>query len=77
LANVAKHATAATRVRVSATRSEHEVYVEVCDDGEGGATVARGTGLQGLDDRVAAVGGTFAVSSDQSGTTLRAVIPCA
>jgi signal transduction histidine kinase len=36
-----------------------------------------GSGLQGLDDRVAAAGGSLAIRSGIDGTTLEAEIPCA
>jgi signal transduction histidine kinase len=52
--------------------------VEVADDGIGGADAARGSGLRGLGDRVAALDGTIAVDSPAGrGTRLRAEIPCA
>ena len=37
--------------------------VRVHDDGIGGATPARGSGLLGLKDRIEALGGTFSVHS--------------
>ena len=77
LANVAKHAADATRASVAVRRRDGAVQIEVSDDGGGGATVVAGSGLQGLDDRVAAAGGRFGIRSDESGTTLTAVIPCA
>jgi signal transduction histidine kinase len=50
--------------------------VEVTDDGRGGADAARGTGLRGLAGRVAAVDGTFEVTSPPGGpTVVRAVLP--
>jgi signal transduction histidine kinase len=52
--------------------------VEVRDDGRGGADPARGTGLAGLRDRVAALGGTLEIDSPPGGpTTLSAELPCA
>ena len=49
----------------------------VVDDGIGGATVAGGTGLIGLTDRVEAQGGTLLVYSPPgAGTRLEAEIPC-
>ena len=49
--------------------------VEVVDDGVGGAD-PRGSGLRGLSDRVAALGGMLALSSEPGrGTALRAEIP--
>ena len=50
----------------------------VADDGAGGADAAHGTGLQGLQARVEALGGRLAVLSPQhQGTTLTATIPLA
>jgi signal transduction histidine kinase len=75
LANVAKHASdaaAVVRVRVA----DGVLGVEVADDGPGGATAGQGSGLQGLDDRVAALGGRLEIHSPLGhGTTLRAWIP--
>jgi signal transduction histidine kinase len=49
--------------------------VEVADDGVGGAD-PRGSGLRGLGDRVAALGGLLVVSSEPGrGTSLRAELP--
>ena len=50
--------------------------MDVVDDGGGGAD-ADGSGLRGLADRVAAVGGRFAVSSPaRGGTRVTATLPC-
>ncbi|HXH88505.1 MAG TPA: hypothetical protein VNI55_07870 [Gaiellaceae bacterium] len=47
----------------------------MADDGVGGADPA-GSGLQGLADRIAALGGHFAVSSIAgAGTAVRAELP--
>jgi signal transduction histidine kinase len=77
LTNVARYAGAeAATVRV--TRDNGAVEVEVRDDGVGGADPAAGTGLRGLEDRVAALEGRLAVTSPEGeGTTVRARIPCA
>ncbi|WP_210491487.1 histidine kinase [Patulibacter sp. SYSU D01012] len=69
LANVAKHA-AATRAAVEVTAQDGALHVAVHDDGRGGAHVRPGGGLQGLRDRVEAVGGTLAVGSAGEGGTL-------
>jgi signal transduction histidine kinase len=75
LANVAKYASA-SRVKISVSSSEGVVTVQVRDDGVGGADASRGTGLQGLIDRVETLGGTLAVESPPGGgTRLVAVIP--
>ena len=75
LTNAAKYAGAsAVRVRVAAR--EEVVRVEVSDDGIGGADPASGSGLRGLADRVAALGGSLDVASPPgAGTTLVAEIP--
>jgi signal transduction histidine kinase len=75
LANVAKYSkAAAVTVRVSA--ADGEFTMEVADDGIGGADPTRGSGLRGLEDRVAAVDGTIEVHSPPGeGTTLRVRIP--
>jgi len=75
LANVAKHAPGAT-ARVRATVEAGMLLVEVADDGPGGAAAAPGSGLQGLDDRVAAVGGQLEIANPAGdGTRIRALIP--
>jgi signal transduction histidine kinase len=49
----------------------------VSDDGVGGARAGSGSGLSGLADRVASVGGSLTVHSPPGGgTRLEAVIPC-
>jgi signal transduction histidine kinase len=76
LTNVARHADA-TRASVAVVRSGNRVVVEVRDDGRGGADASAGTGLQGLRDRVAALGGTMYVLSPVGGpTTITVELPC-
>jgi signal transduction histidine kinase len=77
LANVAKHASArSVTVRVRAQGGR--LVVSVTDDGSGGADMAKGSGLAGLRDRVAALGGSLAVLSEPaSGTRVVADLPCA
>jgi signal transduction histidine kinase len=76
LTNVAKHAQAAS-ARVTVSRASGHVVVEVTDDGVGGADEA-GSGLRGLADRVAVLGGKLRVTSPPAGgTRLRAEIPVA
>jgi signal transduction histidine kinase len=76
LTNSVKHS-GASRVLMSATRSNGSLTVEVSDDGRGGAAPAAGSGLAGLGDRVAALGGRLDISSTQdSGTRLVAELPC-
>jgi signal transduction histidine kinase len=53
------------------------VIVDVADDGVGGADIARGSGLRGLADRVAALDGPLSLDSPAGhGTRLHAEIPC-
>jgi signal transduction histidine kinase len=76
LANVAKHARASL-VTVRADRTDGRLRLEVADDGDGGADLA-GAGLRGLVDRVAAVDGTFSLTTPTGGGTCIVVtIPCA
>jgi signal transduction histidine kinase len=75
LTNAARYAGPST-VRVDAAVGDGELVVSVADDGVGGAEIGSGTGLQGLVDRVAAVGGTLSIESPSGrGTTVRARIP--
>ncbi len=76
LTNMAKHAMA-TSAEVSITRANGVARVTISDDGRSGAAIAPGSGLEGLNDRVAATGGAFRISSGPGGTTLEATIPCA
>ena len=75
LANAGKHSEASlVRVRVSTDGAC--TAVEVVDDGVGGADPATGSGLRGLADRVAALGGELDVVSEPGqGTALRATLP--
>jgi signal transduction histidine kinase len=75
LANVARHS-GASRSEVRLRREGDRLVVEVWDDGRGGARASAGSGLAGLEGRVAGVDGTFSVSSPDGGPTLvRAEIP--
>jgi signal transduction histidine kinase len=76
LANVAKHASTDAAV-VAIQRLPGLLTVAVSDDGAGGARPEAGTGLRGLSDRVASVGGVLRVDSPPgAGTRLEADIPC-
>jgi two-component system, NarL family, sensor histidine kinase FusK len=76
VANAQKHAHAAS-IRIRVTEHRNVLCVEIADDGVGGATEDAGAGLQGLRDRVEAVGGSFAVDSTTRGTRITARIPVA
>jgi signal transduction histidine kinase len=76
LTNVAKHSAAAT-CWVTVAQGPGRVRVEIVDDGNGGAHVAKGHGLSGLTDRVWAGGGTLTVTSPVGGpTTIGVELPC-
>jgi signal transduction histidine kinase len=75
LANAAKHAEATT-VHIDVEETGEVIRLAVRDDGIGGADPARGSGLVGLKDRVAAIGGMLTVRSRPGeGTTLIAELP--
>ncbi|MBS1843664.1 MAG: sensor histidine kinase [Actinobacteria bacterium] len=75
LANSLKHADADS-VRLSLTRDNGSLLIEVEDDGRGGAS-AEGSGIVGIRDRVEALDGTLALSSPpRGGTLLRVALPC-
>jgi signal transduction histidine kinase len=76
LTNVAKYAQASAAT-VTVARTGGRVVAEVADDGRGGADAARGSGLRGLADRVAALDGKLTLSSPPgAGTRVRVEIPC-
>ena len=75
LTNVAKYASATT-AEVTVEQVNGHVVVDVHDDGIGGADPAGGSGLAGLADRVAALGGRLVVESPPGGgTVVRAELP--
>jgi signal transduction histidine kinase len=74
--NAFKHAHA-SRVELRVSERAGALVVRVADDGVGGASPSGGTGLRGLADRLAALGGTLTISSCPTGTTITARIPCA
>ncbi|KOX15517.1 sensor histidine kinase [Nocardiopsis sp. NRRL B-16309] len=80
LTNVYKHTEAnAVTVHADTVRSEsgETLHVEVTDYGAGGADPAKGSGLTGLKDRVAVMGGTMELSSPEGGPTrIRVELPC-
>jgi PAS domain S-box-containing protein len=77
LTNAAKHAHA-SEVGVTVDVDDRWIVLTVRDDGVGGADPSRGSGLIGLHDRVAALGGALAVHGEPgAGTVLIAQIPSA
>lgn len=77
LTNAARHSGASV-VRVDVTSVEGGLRLEVTDDGRGGARAGSGSGLQGLADRLAALGAELLVESPPGGggTRLSTVLPC-
>jgi signal transduction histidine kinase len=76
LTNAVRYASA-SHVSMRAVRENGTLLVSVTDDGVGGAIVRRGSGLAGLQDRVAAHGGTLEVVSPRGrGTRIEVAIPC-
>ncbi len=76
LTNVAKYSHA-KHVTVRLSRTGRSLEVEVVDDGVGGAEPTDGSGLRGLEDRVAALGGELRLESRPgAGTRVHAEIPC-
>jgi signal transduction histidine kinase len=77
LTNVAKYASA-SRVDVRVRRDRGSVFVEISDDGVGGADERLGSGLRGLADRLEALDGSLhVVSPARGGTVVTAAVPCA
>jgi signal transduction histidine kinase len=75
LTNVAKYARASC-ASVFLTVVDGVLAVSVDDDGAGGAHPAAGSGLRGLAERVAVLGGELSIDSPLGGgTSLRAEIP--
>jgi signal transduction histidine kinase len=76
LTNAVRHG-GARDITVRIARDGDLLLVQVTDDGVGGADPERGSGLRGLADRVAAIGGRFAVRSPEGGpTVVSAELPC-
>jgi signal transduction histidine kinase len=74
LTNVAKHS-GAHHADVTVRVDDSELRVDVRDDGVGGAR-PEGSGLVGLDDRVAALGGRLQIASPRGrGTRVAATLP--
>jgi signal transduction histidine kinase len=75
--NAAKHAKP-TEVCVHIGRRNGVAFVQIRDDGVGGASLEQGSGLRGLCDRLATRGGNVVVASPPgAGTSLVAEVPVA
>jgi signal transduction histidine kinase len=77
LQNIAKYAEA-TAATIRLSQANGTLSFEVTDDGLGfdPDTAERGTGLQGIADRIAALGGEFVLrTAPGRGTTIRGTVP--
>jgi signal transduction histidine kinase len=76
LANVGKHS-GATRAWIMVRHADGRLLLTVADDGRGGAHPSRGTGLTGIERRLAAFDGTLNVASPPGGPTVVTMeLPC-
>jgi hypothetical protein len=77
LANATKHAEARS-VRIQVSHAAGMLRAVITDDGAGGADPALGTGLAGVERRLATFDGILAVSSPPGGPTIVVIeVPCA
>ncbi|HEX6468956.1 MAG TPA: sensor histidine kinase [Streptosporangiaceae bacterium] len=77
LTNAAKHG-GAHRAWIDVRHADGMLRVSVTDDGHGGADPARGTGLRGIERRLATFDGVLALSSPPGGPTIVTMeLPCA
>jgi len=77
LANTTKHAHARS-VHIGLSHRAGMLRAEVTDDGVGGASTTSGTGLAGVERRLAAFDGILAVNSPPGGPTIVVIeVPCA
>jgi len=77
LANAVRHSGART-VRIRLGHSGGMLRAEITDDGAGGADPAQGTGLAGVERRLATFDGILALSSPPGGPTIVVIeVPCA
>jgi signal transduction histidine kinase len=77
LTNAVKHS-GASGVHIRMAYCAGMLRIEVTDDGHGGADPANGTGLLGVERRVASFDGILAVSSPPGGPTIVVIeVPCA
>jgi signal transduction histidine kinase len=77
LANAVKHS-GARHVQIRIWHADGSLRITVIDDGCGGADAQRGTGLLGLEQRLAPFDGVLALNSPPGGPTIVAIeVPCA
>jgi len=77
LANAVAHSGART-VRIQLSHAAGLLRAQITDDGSGGADPAQGTGLAGVERRLATFDGILAVNSPPGGPTIVVIeVPCA
>jgi signal transduction histidine kinase len=65
-------------VRISLSHGAGMLRAQITDDGSGGADPAQGSGLAGVERRLATFDGILAVSSPPGGPTIVVIeVPCA
>jgi len=76
VSNAIKYA-GAKRIDVSVTQMNGSTSVTLTDDGKGfdPQTIVPGNGLKNIADRIAGLGGTSSIGSDESGTTIAVLVP--
>ncbi|MBC9943464.1 sensor domain-containing protein [Leucobacter sp. cx-328] len=78
LTNAAKHSRASECRVIVRLREDGTLWARIEDNGIGGATLVPGGGLDGVQNRVLAAGGTSTLASPKGGpTTLEVSVPCA
>lgn len=81
LTNAAKHSHASECRVIVRERTDEEatrLWARIEDNGSGGARIVPGGGLDGIEGRVSAAGGTMTLDSPQGGpTALEVSVPCA
>ncbi|MFI6579914.1 sensor histidine kinase [Embleya sp. NPDC050493] len=76
LTNAAKHS-GGQHVEIDLTYVDGKLRITVTDDGVGGADLAKGTGLRGIERRLDTFDGTLALHSPEGGpTTVIMELPC-
>ncbi len=76
LTNAVRHSNA-SHIAVDLETARNSLSIVISDDGSGGAALRDGSGLQGLEDRTLALGGTWSLSSPPGkGTAIKVTIPC-
>jgi signal transduction histidine kinase len=76
LTNIARHS-GARHATVTLRRRDERLWVQIADDGDGGADERSGSGLAGIRRRVEAHDGTFMLASPAGGPTEMTVsLPC-